>query len=101
MEEIYLFTLPENTYVKFLQCLYAVSLAFSYPLFLHAACDIMEKKDNPVGRKINAGENKNAIIAKRTLFRTFITLLVLVIAFLIPRFAIALNLFGSISGASL
>lgn len=35
------------------------------------------------------------------IFRVFITLIVVAFAFLIPRFAIALNLFGSISGASL
>lgn len=50
---------------------------------------------------INSGDSDKKIVVKRTAFRSFMTCIVIVVAFLIPRFAIALNLFGSISGASL
>lgn len=63
---------------------------------------IMESETTCVGKFINTvKDNGKQIFVRRMIFRVFITLIVVAFAFLIPRFAIALNLFGSISGASL
>ncbi|KAL4441416.1 hypothetical protein ABPG74_013711 [Tetrahymena malaccensis] len=98
LSEIILFSLPKRSDVAYFQITYAIALVMSYPLQLLPSLQIIES--SRLIKSIIKPQEKNYKM-KRFFFRTFVTIIISSFAFLIPRFAIFLNLIGAFAGTAL
>ncbi|KRX08332.1 hypothetical protein PPERSA_01793 [Pseudocohnilembus persalinus] len=98
MEEIILFSMPRRFYVQMFQILYAIALILSYPLQLLPSYQIMEASSSIKNYIKRDTQNWKL---RRFFFRCLITVFICISAFVIPRFAVFLNLIGSIAGTCL
>ncbi|EGR33226.1 transmembrane amino acid transporter protein, putative [Ichthyophthirius multifiliis] len=87
--------------VHFFQILYALALIMSYPLQLLPAFEILERVGF-IRVYINKEQDKaGQWKQRRVFFRITTSIIICLIAYSIPRFAIFLNMLGSVAGATL